>query len=273
MKKLTFTFIILPAFLLCLNNNVQSVTGQENPGEITQTERFSNADSAKTYLDSAKYFIRQEKISDAVRSYKKAAQIQPDLNEAYVGWFSLSAEMEDIEEGMMALNQWIKHNPENTQAWLYKAFAEAHLEHPEESLKAFDRLIELQPEEAGNYVGRGQMLYVLERYEEAIEAFDKSASLDSSRTDVIGMKTAAMARLGRFEEALVLINKILEQNPDDITGIYNRACLYSINGDKVNALADLRRAIELEPFTKEYARTDEDFKNLYEDEEFIELTK
>ena len=274
MKKLISSMIILPAMIFCQNVTAQSVEGEENPGKTEDIESYANSDSAKAFLDSAQHLMQLGKMDEALNLCKKATEIQPENNdEAYIAWFRLCIGTEKTDEAMQVIDAWIEHNPENTQAWLYKGFAEAHLNHPEKALEAFDMLIKLQPEEGSNYVGRGQMLYALERYEEAIEAFDRSASMDSSRTDVMGMKTAALAKLGRFDEALVLINKTLEQNPDDISGIYNRACLYSIKGDKVNALADLRRAIEIEPSMKEYARNDEDFKSLYENEDFIKLTK
>jgi hypothetical protein len=46
-----------------------------------------------------------------------------------------------------------------------------------------------------------------------------------------------------------------------------------LKGDKVNALADLRKAVEINPRLKQHARTDEDFKSLWEDEEFKTITK
>lgn len=55
--------------------------------------------------------------------------------------------------------------------------------------------------------------------------------------------------------------------------MYNRACIYSLKGKKANTIADLERAIGMEPSFREYARTDEDFKSLYDDEDFKKLTK
>ena len=87
------------------------------------------------------------------------------------------------------------------------------------------------------------------------------------------MQAATLARLGRFDDAFVSINKALEISPDDPSGIYNRACIYSMKGDKANALADLKMAIGFNPSFKEYAPTDEDFKSLWDDKDFIDLTK
>lgn len=256
MKKFIQLLVIWPILLIS-----QHALAQEN------------GDSANIYMDRAQNQLQQGNAEEALKSFRRVAELQPENAEAYIGWFRVCMGTEQVDEALKAIESWIAHNPNDTQAWLYKGFLEAELKRPEEALKAFDTLIRLQPEEASNYVGRGQMLYELGRYEEALEAFNISLSMDSSRNDVMGMKTAVLSRLGRFDEAFLIINGILENAPNDPGSLYNRACLYSLQGDKINALADLERAIRLEAYFKEYARTDEDFKDLYDDEDFINLTK
>jgi tetratricopeptide (TPR) repeat protein len=53
-------------------------------------------------------------------------------------------------------------------------------------------------------------------------------------------------------------------SPDFAVAWYNRACVYSIKGEKEKALSDLKRAIGLDVSYKDEAKTDEDFKRLVE---------
>jgi Flp pilus assembly protein TadD len=64
----------------------------------------------------------------------------------------------------------------------------------------------------------------------------------------------------------------VELAPNEPVNIYNRACIYCLKGDKANALADLAKAISLNPAFRENARKDEDFRSLYNDEDFKKLT-
>jgi tetratricopeptide (TPR) repeat protein len=268
MKTIIILLILIPAIALCWFSNIQAINNREiekKPFEIVE-------DTVKIYMDSAKYFQELGNYMDAIKYYQLAAFLKPDYNDAYIGWLTTCFGHDMEEEGIKAINQWITLNPENTTAWLYKAFAEAE-RNPEESLNAFNKLIELQPDEATNWIGKGQMLYALKRYSEALEAFNKYTSIDTTRTDVWGMKASTLSQLGRYEEAISIINEALRNNPGDPSSIYNRACIYSIQGNKANALADLKRAIEIEGSFREYARTDEDFKSLYDDENFKNLTK
>lgn len=112
----------------------------------------------------------------------------------------------------------------------------------------------------------------MEKYEDSFTAFDMATSLDPKRPDLWGMKAEALAKKGKFDEAIVSVTKGLELAPDDPTGINNRACIYSLKGDKASAFADLKKAISKNPSFKEYAWKDEDFKSLWADEDFKKLT-
>ena len=60
--------------------------------------------------------------------------------------------------------------------------------------------------------------------------------------------------------------------PDFAKAWYNKACVHSLKGDKENALKNLSRAIKLDRKNKEDAKKDEDFKNLWDDEDFKRIT-
>ena len=49
------------------------------------------------------------------------------------------------------------------------------------------------------------------------------------------------------------INKAIELKPDYPDAWYNKACIYSLKGDRGNALKHLSKAIELNPEYKELA--------------------
>ena len=98
-----------------------------------------------------------------------------------------------------------------------------------EFLEAFG--VPLKPED---YFNRGVELYQREEYELALKAFDKA----------------------------------IELKPDYASAWYNKACAYSRKGDKENALKHLSKAIEVDAKYKEDAKSDDDFKNLWDDEDF-----
>ncbi len=61
---------------------------------------------------------------------------------------------------------------------------------------------------------------------------------------------------------------MLAINPNYAEGFYNRTCTESLQKKEKLALKDLKRAIELNIELKEDAKSDEDFDNIKESEEF-----
>jgi len=53
-----------------------------------------------------------------------------------------------------------------------------------------------------------------------------------------------------------------------VHGRYNKACACSLKEDKENALKHLSKATDLDAKYKEDAKSDEDFKNLWDDDDF-----
>ncbi len=128
--------------------------------------------------------------------------------------------------------------------------------------------IPLKPED---YLYRGVDLHFKGRYNEELKAYDKAIELKPDYAGAWWGKGAALDRLGRHEEALKAFDKAIELKPDDADARYNRACVYSIKGEKGKALSNLKKAIELDKSYKEKVKKDEDFKKLWDDEDFKRL--
>ncbi|HEY9662109.1 MAG TPA: tetratricopeptide repeat protein, partial [Allocoleopsis sp.] len=68
-------------------------------------------------------------------------------------------------------------------------------------------------------------------------------------------------------------NKAIELNSNYEIAWYNRACDYALLGDRKQAIENLRRAIELNPENREWAKTETDFDSVREDEQFRSLVE
>jgi tetratricopeptide (TPR) repeat protein len=79
--------------------------------------------------------------------------------------------------------------------------------------------------------------------------------------------------LGQYDDALKAYKKALEINPGYADAWYNLACVYSLLDNKNQGLFNLKKAIEIDESIKEDAKRDEDFENLWFDDDFKKLTK
>ena len=265
MKRLIFLIFLLPVILFYQKTEAQVSLSQEE---------MARKDSVKAHLQKAQQLTQQGKTEEALKIYISIIESEPDNRDAVQGWFiTTMRNTSSGPEGALKLIEDLgKLYPENTAILFWKSFIEASTGLNEEALKDIDKLIKLFPDDPLNFILRGQVLHAKGEYNDAYLAFERATSLDPSRWDVWGMKAGSLAKISKFDEAISSINKGMELAPNQPVNIYNRACIYCLKGDKANALADLEKAISMNPFFKESARKDEDFKSLYDDEDFKKIT-
>src|SRR4030042_4575429 len=265
MKKLIFLIFLLPAILFNQKCEAQVSNSQQ------ETAR---KDSVKAQLQNAQLLTTQGKFEEALKIYTGIIEKEPDNRDAVQGWFIAKMRQTSTGgEGALKLIEDLgKSYPNNTAIVFWKAFIEAESGQFDAALRDIEKLTGILQDDPLIFILKGQVLYELKRYDEAHQAFDRATLLDSKRWDVWGMKALSLAKTDRFDEAIISINKGMELAPDQPAKIYNRACIYCLKGDKVNALVDLQKAISMNPSFKGNARKDEDFKSIYDDEDFKKLT-
>lgn len=265
MKKLIILLLcLLPYALTC-----QEKQTKDSPRKETAT------DSIPGWMKKAEDLAHQGNIPEASALYIRIMKLEPHNKQAVQGWLMANMKRSPTgeQEAIQSLEELGKTYPENSAILFWKLFLHAEYGHNEEALRLAEALIALQPDSGINWLAKGQILYGMERYQEAVEAFDQSMGLGQDRADVYGMKASALLKLGKSDAAISTATKGIELFPGNAYAIYNRACIYSLKGDKVAALADLKKALEINPRLKQHARQDEDLKSLREDEEFKTITQ
>jgi tetratricopeptide (TPR) repeat protein len=184
-------------------------------------------------------------------------------------------ELNRVDNALKVCDKLIALQPNDPSRLMKKGFVLAASQRSEEALKVFDKLIQLQPGTSQNYIGRAQILIALKRNDEALTAIDKATTMDPKLADAWNMKTYLLSQMKKYDEAIISCTRAIEVLSPEHTGyfMYGRAAAYALKGDKANALADLKRAIELQPALEKQATKEEIFKALQDDPEFIKLTE
>lgn len=255
MKRLIFLLITVMALIFCYRSEAQTSTLKEE-------------------LNKAQNLAKQGNVEEASKIYTGIMADYPDDKEAVQGWLMINMKRSPTgeEDAIKQLEELERSYPDNTGILFFKSFIQAEYKHYEEALAGIEKLITLQPDIADNWIMKGQVLSSQDKNEEALKAFEKATSLDPERYDVLGMQADVLSKIGRYDDAISTYNKAVALSPDNAVTIYNRGCTYCRKGDKVNAITDLKRAVSLNPQLKRYAAQDEDFKSLWDDEDFKTIT-
>ena len=78
---------------------------------------------------------------------------------------------------------------------------------------------------------------------------------------------------GKLKDAIKSYKKSTKLMPDFQLSWYCKAAIYSLMKDKKNMISTLKKAIELFNKSKEKVKSDEDFKEYWNDPDFKKLTE
>lgn len=256
MKRLVLFLVPVVAFFLSYRSEGQTPT-------------------VKDELAKAQSLAEQGNAIEASKVYTEIMGKYPDNREAVQGWLMINMKRSPTgeEDAIKQLEELEKSYPDNTAILFFKIFIQNEYKHYDDALANVERLITIQPDTALNWLMKGQILESVNKYEEALNAYNKATTLDPKNADSWQNLAGLLAKTNKFEEAILSYNRAIQLAPGQPVFIYNRGCAYCRNGDPANALADLGKAISMNPEFKSYATKDEDFKSLWDNEDFKKLTE
>jgi tetratricopeptide (TPR) repeat protein len=94
---------------------------------------------------------------------------------------------------------------------------------------------------------RGTRLFGEGKYAEALEQFELARKSTPDDTDVLINMSSALVALGRTDEALAILNRIVELDPAHVMAYYNLGTLAARARDDANAIRYYRLALAADP--------------------------
>jgi len=136
---------------------------------------------------------------------------------------------------------------------------------------------------AGTNTLYAEQLLQQNAFSEAKSAIDQALAINPTSPTALLTKGRILKRMAQPEgqpvnpdllrQALKFASQASELEPDRAQPAYNVACYQALLGiDKTEVLKNLKMAIQLDGRLKQAARTDKDFKSLWEDTDFESLT-
>ncbi len=241
---------------------------------------------------------------EAIASYERASNIQPDSPLPYVHIGSLYYEIGEVEKAYEAFFRLTKIQPSNADNWnnvgyllLAKEvygrtpvfqkplainsnkkcfFYDDRKKHSqdvyEEALELFNQSIKLDPQLELAWGNRSYPLYCLGDFQAALESCERSIQLELTEEVSHCNRGMIYLALSHYEEALTSFEASLAVQEDHADAFYGRACAYALLGQRDNAFENLKRAVALNPdHYRTLAQIDIDFDSLRGDERFQAL--
>lgn len=173
-----------------------------------------------------------------------AARIEPAegaiaLVRFYIGRSRLGAARHRAE-------QWVRDDPSDIRSWAQLAEVFFMEEKPQKALEAVEQGLKRDPERLSLVRQKMGILLTNSRYDEAIEAMRKQWQVKGERAAFMLMLDA-MERALRFSDALVEVEKVVAQKPNDRFFRLRLARQMRLLGHEEDCLAVLQRLFEEAP--------------------------
>ncbi len=142
------------------------------------------------------------------------------------------------EDALAAFGRALELSPGMSQAWQNRSIVEIRLGLSEAALASSDRLLALLPGNAAARETRGEALLALERPAEAVAEFEAASASAENASVAYLNKAYALSVTGRIDEALVAIDRAIEEDLENALARFNAACLRLSVGDYARGWRD-----------------------------------
>ncbi|MGH0034408.1 MAG: tetratricopeptide repeat protein [Myxococcota bacterium] len=173
----------------------------------------SEEEQFATFMEQGASYADQEKWEEAVIEYRNALQLSPNSAEAHHALAKAYLQSGRIREAYWELHETGRLDPTNVEAQL--AYGELSLAAKESqpALDAADGILAVEPENTIAMALKGRALEQLGRSDEAEEPYRRALELAEEKTPYSLMLAGYHQRRGQIDEAEVLLQALIEQDP------------------------------------------------------------
>lgn len=172
----------------------------------------------------------------------KALKLDADLAEAHALLAQIHFQYDwDWQGTETEYKRAIELNPNLARSYVgYAYFLQAMGRH-QEALASVSRAVELDPLSPADITDEGRILYRARHYENAIALYKHALELDPGYLPALGRIADAYEQLGKFDEALASVQKLLQSTADGRVGLRPLGRIYARMGRRREALEIVRK--------------------------------
>jgi arylsulfatase A-like enzyme/Flp pilus assembly protein TadD len=225
-----------------LRDRTSSFHGEEKPATVTaeQTENLA----ALGYVGSSGVAASSDPLEGA--DPKDKIEISNILHEGMI-----AVEDGRFREAIPLLQHVLEDSPKISAAQMQLGVALRRVRRYPEAIVALRKAVETQPDSTPSQYELGLALYDSGAWKESAPYFEFVAKRRPKWPDAQYSLASVYARIDRVPEAVELLGKVLELNPEHFRANLLLGRILSLQGNPAAALPDLERAVKLEPQSRE----------------------
>ena len=211
--------------------------------------------NAQVCYELGTVLVRLDNLADAERDFRKALDLDPNYVEAHYALGTLLRQTGRAEEASKVLAEYdhlssvALENRERSRrisAYFWEVKDLLERDQLEEAEAKLGQILELEPQNDLAHYRRGQILYLRHEYERALESARVALSRKEFEPAYYMLEAMCLERLGREDEAVAAYERLVSL-VDYADAYLALGRLELRGGNSAKAVAELRRAVALEP--------------------------
>jgi predicted O-linked N-acetylglucosamine transferase (SPINDLY family) len=241
--------------------NLQTVENFCNTGNQLKTQgRFDEAiasykkaleiepQNAEIYNLLAEVYFSQKKLPEALGCCHRAIEIKPDLAPAYKILGNILQTQGRMEAALDAYTKALELNPDFAEAYINQGSILSKLDRNQEAIVCLEKAIAIKPNIGAAYWNLANIYFQLENLEKSVDNRKKAFSLEPKfiNAETLNDLGTAIGRLGNFGEAIGYYEKAIELQPNYPLAYLNLGIALNEEGKLDSAIEKLQKSIQLQ---------------------------
>ncbi|MFP5039872.1 tetratricopeptide repeat protein [Parasediminibacterium sp. JCM 36343] len=190
---------------------------------------------------------KQKRFKDAEREIGMVLQSDPEDVEALLILAHCKLDTRLFDEAIDILNQCLHLDSSNDYVFYLMAFAWYQKNDNKKALGFLNEALSIFPYNAGYFALAAHIRLEQKEYQLALEAADYGLALDAESVSCLNMRSTALFRLNKKDEAYETINEALAIDPENFTTHANYGWHYLEKGKHKQAAEHFREALRINP--------------------------
>lgn len=246
-------------------------SGRHSNNDQTEYLKAVNELASKEWINKGAAYMNAEKYQEALDAFNKAAEIDSKNIWAYInrGWARNG--LGDYYQALKDLNRAEEIDPLNPWVYANRATSYNAISNHGQALIDADKAIRLDASNTWGYIHRGWAYVGLGNFTQALEELDRAEQLEPANPYIYSIRAWAHNGLGNKHKAFADFDKSLAIAPGNSGMHWGLAMYYALTGERDKSLSELATTIRINSSYKQKAKTDNNFKSLWNDRAFMKL--
>lgn len=179
-------------------------TQQKIQSLTQQLERLKSTNSqlsftANDYVEQGKAFYFEARYDDALTSYDRAVQLEPDNVRAWFGRGATLAKLQQVDGAIVAYDQAIQIKPDFFEAWFGRGTALTKLQQIDGAIAAYEKAIQIKPDFFLAWFSKARCHALQNNLELALDNLQQAMKLNPDKTKDVARTDAAFESMREYE--------------------------------------------------------------------------